>query len=398
MIRLDSPCNLDGEMCQIPDAPILIDSAAFYPALQLGEELDHGSYGRIVKANRALCYDRDGTFWRLEDFAEIVCKINDIEIAEDEVDSPHVEDYYADEIQAVLNEAILHALASHVMTLRGFPTVIPAIYEVLAISPKQSIYVPSDIESIVLGMEFVEGATLHKFMADEFPVARNAKEIARNDRLLMDVLIQLSIYLEILQHDLRFNHRDLKTNNVLRRTQPAGWNRHFQHAALSRPWIAFHDLVLIDFGFSCVACREDNTSLVQAGGWFKPEHDCLKGGRDLALFLHCLQVYFPLQKRISQRLWDTLHAATRVQGLEGEPSLLDYGVKEDGTIDWTTAPTGYFIFTDGIYRLLRKKDVDVVGCKPAILLGALDSLRKNSALIPEKIELAEGSPQDAELR
>jgi serine/threonine protein kinase len=363
-------------MCQIPDSPILINLTAFYPALQFGEELDRGSYGRIVRANRALYYERHGTLSRLEDFSEIVCKINDIEIDEDEIGSAHMEDYYAEEIQAVLNEAVLHALANHVMTRRGFPTVIPSLFEVLAISPKPAIQRPSDIESIVLGMEFVEGTTLHKFMADEFPVAQNEKEVARNDRLLMDVIIQLCIYLEILQHDLRFNHRDLKTNNVLRRAQPAGWNRCFQHPALSRPWIAFHDLVLIDFGFSCVACREDNTSFVQAGAWFKPEHDCLKGGRDLALFLHCLQVYFPLQKRISQGLWGTLHAAMRVQGLEGEPSLLDYGVKEDGTIDRTTAPTGYFIFSDGIYRLLRKKDVNVAGCTPATLLEALDRLRK----------------------
>lgn len=386
MILLRPPEMLNGHCVQLPDSPITVESASFYPALCIGTQIDKGSYGQIVKAQRAL-YIKQDTLQLCEDFSEIVCKINDIELDEDETESPHVEDYCAEEIQAVLHEAVLHALASHVMKLRGFPTVIPVMYEVFATSPYAKIESPSDIKSIVLGMEFVEGETLHKYMIHHFTPANNDKEIARNDRFLMDVLIQLAVYLEILQHDLRFNHRDLKTNNVLRRTQAAGWNRCLQHPALSRPWIAYHDLVLIDFGFSCVACREDNTSMLQAGAWFRPEHECMKGGRDIALFLHCLQVYFPLQKRISKRMWDILHAATCVEGVEGHPSLLDYGVAEDGTIEWTTAPTGYFIFTDGIYRLLRKKNTDVPGCSPVALLSALNALRAG-----EKIEIAEGSP------
>ncbi len=394
MILLRPPEMMDGYRVQLPNSPILVDSECFYPAISLGAQLDKGSYGQIVKALRALYIRDNDQFIQCEDYSEIVCKINDIELDEDEANSPHVEEYCAEEVQAILHEAVLHALASHVMKLRGFPTVIPVLYEVFATSPYSKLTVPSDIESIVLGMEFVRGETLHKYMVHHFTPAANEKEIVRNDRFLMDILIQLAIYLEILQHDLLFNHRDLKTNNVLRRTQPAGWNRCFQHPALSRPWIAYHDLVLIDFGFSCVACREDNTSLLQAGGWFRPDHECMKGGRDLALFLHCLQVYFPLQKRISRALWDTLHVATCVKGVEGQPSLLDYGIAEDGSIEWTTVPTGYFIFTDGIYRLLRKKHVDVPGCAPVNLLSALDGLRAKPS---EKIELAEGCPTPADI-
>ena len=384
IIPLRAPETFDGHTVQLPYKPILVDSTPLYPALQFGEQLDKGSYGRIVKTLRALYTVHNSQYYRVGDFAEIVCKINDIEIEQDEADSPKAEEYYAEEIQAVLNEAVLHALAGHVMKLRGFPTVIPTLYEVFAVSGRKTVQVPSDIYEVVIGMEFVEGQTLHRYLADTFHVTTKSKEIARNDRLLMDILIQLCVYLEILQHDLRFNHRDLKTNNVLRRTQSAGWNRCFQHPALHRPWIAYHDLVLIDFGFSCVGCMEDTSSAVQAGAWFRPEQQCLKGGRDIALFLHCMQVYFPLQKRISSGLWEVLRKATCVQGVEGEPSLLEYGVNEEGGIEWTTAPTGYFLFSDGIYRLLRKRETDVSGCAPATLLAALDTLRQ------EKIDLTEG--------
>ncbi len=384
LIQLGHPDIFEGKVCQIPKKPLFIGSEAFYPVLELGSQLDKGSYGRIVHSIRSLYLLRDGIVLQIGS-GEIVCKINEIVLDEEEATDPDAEHFYEEEIQAVLHEAVLHALAGEVMRFRGFPTVIPAMYEVFAISQQHSIQKPSDIESILIGMEFVEGMTLHKYLNAEFHLAKNDKERARNDRLLMDILIQLCIYLEILQRDLRFNHRDLKTNNLLRRTQPAGWYRSFQHPALARPWIAFHDLVLIDFGFSCVACKDDASSMVQAGGWFRPEHDCLKGGRDIALFLHCLQVYFPLQKRISTRLWETLRTATCVQGVENTPSLLEYGVDENGAIEWTTAPTGYFIFGDGVYKLLRRSDVDVEGCAPVRLLGTLDSLR-----LTKKIDKPEG--------
>ncbi len=381
LIQLGHPDEFEGRECQFPTKPLRIGTDSFYPILQMGPQLDKGSYGRIVSATRTLYLYRNRDMIQVSS-GEIVCKVNEIMLDEEEAADPDAEEFYAEEIQAVLHEAVLHALAGEVMRLRGFPTVIPAMYEVFAYTGRDCIGKASDIESVVIGMEFVEGMTLHKYLHDEFPIAKTDRERAKNDRLLMDILLQLCIYLEILQRDLRFNHRDLKTNNLLRRTQPAGWYRSFQHPALSRPWIAFHDLVLIDFGFSCVSCKEDASSMVQAGGWFRQEHDCLKGGRDIALFLHCLQVYFPLQRRISERLWETLHAAACVEGVDGNPSLLDYGVKEDGTIEWTTAPTGYFIFGDGVYKLLRRSDVDVAGCSPTTLLATLDQLR--SPVVHEK--------------
>ncbi len=194
MIVLRPPETLDGKAVQLPYLPVKIDSISFYPALSFGEQLDKGSYGRIVKSQRAL-YLFQEEFIRVQDFSEIVCKINDIEIDEDEADSPKAEEYYAEEIHAVLHEAILHALASHVMKLRGFPTIIPTLYEVFAISPKRAIEVPSDIHSIVLGMEFVEGETLHKYMQREIVSTKINKDILRNDRFLIDILIQLTIYL-----------------------------------------------------------------------------------------------------------------------------------------------------------------------------------------------------------
>ena len=158
-------------------------------------------------------------------------------------------------------------------------------------------------------MEFVEGETLHRFLGKRF-----IESSIPNDMLLIDVIVQLSIYLEVLQKKLFFNHRDLKTNNVLLRKHGPAWKKEFKHPALPKPWIGRHDLVIIDFGFSCLAYGVDNPkSIVQAGCWFRTDHDCLKEGRDLALFLYCLHACFPLQRRISADLWKLLRDATTVQ-------------------------------------------------------------------------------------
>jgi serine/threonine protein kinase len=339
------------------------------PAYQMGEQIDAGTYGRIVKTQRALYTTEDPAhptkLHRIEGFSEIVCKINEIDLSPEED-----EEEYEEEVQAILHEASLHALAYHILASRGYPDTIPRLYEVYANSLHRTIRKASEIQSISIGMEYISGETLHSYFAEHFKPVIKMREIMSNDRLLMDILIQLCIYLDILQTELRFNHRDLKINNVLRRKHAGLWSRALEHPVLSRPWIAMHDLVIIDFGFSCVACEDSAKSLVQAGSWFRPSHDCLKGGRDIALFLHCLQAYYPLKSRISEKLWDALYAATTTVGQQ-TLHLLDCTIEKDGTV-----VPGSVEFGDGIYKVLRREDVDVPGCAPTALLKTLNDMRQ----------------------
>ncbi len=100
-------------------------------------------------------------------------------------------------------------------------------------------------------------------------------------------------------------------------------------------------------------------------------HDCLKRGRDIALFLHCLQACYPLEDRISSRLLDTLRDAMTITQKNGMPlCLLTTNVNKNGRPD-----TAGMRFGDGIYKLLRSEDVEVAGCAPHALLKTLDGLR-----------------------
>ncbi len=377
LVILRAPDLYSNRSLQIPYEPI---DGTILPAYQLQQQLDEGTYGKIIRAQRALYLienpEKPTQLKRIDDFADVVCKINEIEAPPADLPERERESWYEEEVQAILHEASLHALAYHTLKSRGFPHAIPQLYEIYANGSQRVIGAASEIQSVVMGMEFVGGETLHTYFAQHLPITTKDRIREANDRLLMEILIQLSIYLEILQTDLRFNHRDLKINNVLRRNHVRPWARSLTHPSLSRPWIAFHDLVIIDFGFACVACDDLPHSLVQAGSWFKPAHDCLKRGRDIALFLHCLQACYPLQERITPALWATLKAATlaivgNADGAVTEIPLLCTNLDKHGQV-----AEGPIVFGDGIYKLLRRHDVDVPGCAPATLIASLNALRR----------------------
>jgi serine/threonine protein kinase len=347
----------------------------FLPAIQYGTILDEGSYGTIWKADRAIykpaAIEGDhepnkNVLERVVEFFEIVSKVSPVELSDDEMSQSDEkrEEYYAEEIQAILHEATLHVLAYHTLASKGYSTAVPELFDVFATASDRTPTHASQISKIHIQMEFVEGDTLHRCLNKRF-----TESIVPHDMLLIDILIQLSIYLEILQKNLFFNHRDLKTNNVLLRKHSPTWKREFKHPALPTPWIGRNDLVIIDFGFSCLAYGVDNPkSIVQAGCWFRKDHDCLKEGRDLALFLYCLHACFPLQKRISADLWKLLRTATTVEFGGRTFSILEENIRTDGKPSGVKGP---ITFSEGIYRFLRKDEVNVSGCKPAALLATL---------------------------
>jgi serine/threonine protein kinase len=370
---LRPPERVGVRSLQFPSEPL---PGSIYPALHLVSRLDEGTYGTIWKAQRALytsVHSKDGKqlLERTEEFVDIVSKLTPIELSAKERSDPkeHQERYYAEEIKAILHEVTLHILVFDTMVRRGFPTSIPRLFDVFANARREDVSKASHIQQVAIQMELVEGATLHTYLSQHFLPSSKQSVKSANSMLLIDVLIQLCIYLDILQTSLFFNHRDLKTNNVLLRKQSDTWSRTIHHPALRTKWVATHDVVLIDFGFSCLAYGADSPkTIMQAGCWFLPTHDCLKPGRDLALFLYCLQSCFPLENRISASLWNVLEGA--MQSVGDHPiSLLTQGVDNDGR----PVTNGSFEFGEGIYRFLRKQGVDVPGCAPGQLLQTLDA-------------------------
>lgn len=268
-----------------------------------------------------------------------------------------------------LHEAVLHAIVYRTFTEIGLGFAIPKLYEVTAHTK----------QSYCMAMEWVPGSTLLDYFHIYLSRITNAATCAilpesleqsrqKNDALVLDVLMQIAIYLTILQKRLQFYHRDLKLNNVLIRHTSARSRsilRRLDHPLLSKPWDCRHDVVMIDFGGSCMK----GTPMFEAGTFFKSPS--IQQGRDLALLIYSIHAFFPLDQYVSPLLWSFLEQSTTGH-MGSTPISLLHGIQTDGS----PCPKGSKIpFDEGIYYFLQKDSVDLPGCDPFVFLkNANDSL------------------------
>jgi len=305
---------------------------------EMGSILAVGTYGKVFHAKRA----RQGGE-------------RNIVIKEHETTTPS---------SYTLHEAILHAIVHKTFTDIGLGCVIPELYEVTTRSSN----------SVCMAMEWVQGSTLLQYFHIYLTPIRNAattsilpdsleRARAKNDTLLLDVVVQVAIYLTILQKKLQFNHRDLKINNVLIRHTSARSRsilRLLDHPLLSKPWECRYDVVVIDFGFSCMM----GDSSFEAGTFFKSYPPSINAGRDLALFLYSIHAFFPFDHYLSPPLWAFFQSCMLIPTESTSVQLLN-GIQTDGT---PCAPGSKIPFDEGIYHFLQKKEVDLTSCDPFVFL------------------------------
>jgi len=394
---LRPPQILSGTQVYFPHTFFKSDGDVYMPAIMKGTHDGDGGYAQIYKGRRGIFKPTgtsdSGTFTltKSESFKEVCIKEVAMNITpeEDSATPKTRETTYEEEINAILYEAFLHALLFKTLEAEGFPSAVPYLYEITAHTVSTKIpKAATDFKSVWMTMEFIHGNTLEKYFrkyfvpihksSARFTAAEIVKQEKKNDTLLMDVMIQLAFYLKILQDKVRFNHRDMKINNVFIRNHPVDekWERTLTIPEVGE-WVCVTDTVLIDFGFSCISCGSGFTNpratLVGAGSWFKMEHDCLKFGRDLAQFLYSIHCYFPLQDYISPDLFTILHKSM-VAEKAGKSVDLFKGLDAKGNPIPSTFVPRTIHFNHGIYIFLRDSDVDVPGCAPATFLQAMKNL------------------------
>ncbi len=371
---LRDPMNLNDESVYFTQKFFTGVSGKYVPAYIIGVlDDDNGGYASIYKGKRALfrpiSKSHDGLVQleKIHSFETVCIKQIPLNITfeEDRSPTPLREKYYDNEIQAVINEALIHALISKTLEAAGFPSKVPRLFEVVAktttLSPKSA----TEFDSLWMVMEYINGCTLQKFLNRN--LMRRAPQ--HNETVLLDILIQLSYYLQILQSNLRFNHRDLKINNVFVRfhAKPDNWK---QVLSYKDGYTCLQDIMIIDFGFSCIACESDSRSTqIGAGTWFKTEDECLKCGRDIAQFLYSLHATFPLKEYVSEELFEILYSSVMTE-VNGKSINLFHGFDAHGNSLGESCPDS-IPFNDGIYVFLRNKAIDIPGCAPYILLEKL---------------------------
>lgn len=367
--------NVSGTELYYPYDMFQNNNDKFLPAYIIGEKINGGGYATILKARRAVFKPDtvdNKVLVKSEHFSDACIKNIHINLLPEEEEQTPVtkEQIIIDEINAILYEAYIHALILQTFKTIQIPNAVPQLFEIVArTKTNENTHKPEEIESIWIVMELLKGLTLEKYLSKVL----KKFAYAENDKIIIDILIQICTYLHFLQELLQFNHRDMKINNIYIRLHETGWTNELKNVPSFGTWKCKVDAVLIDFGFACIACGPStphpHRSLLSAGSWFRPEHDCMKYGRDLAQLLYSLHVHFPIHVYFSTSLCAFLHSVCIAKTASGSINILK-GIDKEGNHS-----QGYPRFTEGIYKFLRNNNTDVIDCRPSRFLQGLHSLK-----------------------
>uniref|UniRef100_A0A6C0K007 Protein kinase domain-containing protein n=1 Tax=viral metagenome TaxID=1070528 RepID=A0A6C0K007_9ZZZZ len=143
-------------------------------------------------------------------------------------------------------------------------------------------------------MEYIDGLSFRNFIWKH-----SAAEIE-------NCILQLCYILFILEDRLNFDHRDLRIENVWIRPLENSRNYVIQFGDLPVQLLEIKfQVVLLDFGFSCIGDRGRKALVNLGDNVFTPIDPCPKTGRDIYQFINsCFEI--GMQDRLSKRFMEFL--------------------------------------------------------------------------------------------
>ena len=168
-------------------------------------------------------------------------------------------------------EVVIQWLSNKLLSQYGFGMHCPRVMDVFTKS-----------DSIWFSMEPIYNAPiLDAYMQS---LASWGSPRPENGISLLKILAQIAVCCHILEKEIGFNHRDLKPDNIMIKTDRVQthvlrWKNQYKIHIASSP-----TAILVDFGFSCLG--PGDTPWIQAGdGVLTPLDACPKVGRDIFMLL-----------------------------------------------------------------------------------------------------------------
>lgn len=163
-------------------------------------------------------------------------------------------------------EALIQWFVRKTLKPYGLQNAIPKVYDIYRRSGK-----------VCFSMEYIQGVFPYEYILKS----------NEPDRIFFQSIAQLSLLCGILQRDIRFDHRDLKADNVFIRATPVRYSVSFGKKlyTLECPF----QLVIMDFGFACLGNIKGFTQVNLAKDILPPLDPCPKIGRDI---FHCVASFW----------------------------------------------------------------------------------------------------------
>jgi serine/threonine protein kinase len=190
--------------------------------------------------------------------------------------------------RSLKNEAYLQEKAHEILSRHGFPWAVPKVKTVFNHPIHGVGFIMDHIPHAEVFANFIETQFLW------------GQPNSHNDRLLIEVVAQVCVYLSILEKELKLNHRDLKSTNVIL-VQRLGKSHPFFYKTNTHEFKIHTSLrtCLVDFGFACSGLEK---TIVSAGEYLPTFDGCPKVGRDMFLFLTHLWNVKAVRESLTPRL------------------------------------------------------------------------------------------------
>ena len=214
--------------------------------------VNRGGYGKILLANRI---DLSGV-------SSQVC-----------VKAPHTPTF------SLCPEALIQWMASSALIRAGVLGAIPLVYDIFQYAGETR-----------FSMSYVNGSSC----IDYITTALNPQ------RAFLEILVQASMLLGFLEETIHLDHRDLKADNIWIRHEPI----HYTVSIAKKQWTcsAQFQVVLLDFGFSCLGGKNGDAVVSLSDGILPRIDPCPKEGRDLFQLLSSLWCLPQIRERMSTPL------------------------------------------------------------------------------------------------
>jgi hypothetical protein len=177
--------------------------------------------------------------------------------------------------RTLIMESFLQQIAGSILTQYGFIQAVPRILDIIED--------PND--GVICAMEFIPNSVkFSNYLTAQLqldPVEYNF------DHTIFEIIAQVASYMCILENSFHFNHRDLKSNNILVILPTEEWSHDVTLGSIKWSIKSECKVILIDFGMSCIGTQNGkviaSADSSMMGGAFDFDF-CPKEGRDLFLF------------------------------------------------------------------------------------------------------------------
>jgi serine/threonine protein kinase len=214
--------------------------------------VNRGGYGKILLANRT---DLSGV-------SQQVC-----------VKAPHTPKF------SLCPEALIQWMASTALISAGILGAVPLVYDIFQYAGETR-----------FSMSYVNGSSCIDCI-----IGAIAPE-----KVFLEILVQVSLLLGFLEETIYLDHRDLKADNIWIRHQPI----EYTVVIAGKRWtcVAPLQVVLLDFGFSCLGGKNGDAVVSLSDGILPRIDPCPKEGRDLFQLLSSLWCVPQIRERMSPSL------------------------------------------------------------------------------------------------